>query len=396
MTDLNPTNIQVGVVGLGLMGCSITTCLLIAGHPVVGVAPISAELELAENPIHEHIEKSYAYGLIELSPETYLERLSLTEDYNLLRGASLVLECTIESLEVKKSVFEKVEQVIDEHALLTSNTSAIPISVLQKHTRHPKRFLGLHWAEPAHTTRFLEIICGDDSDISQGEYLQKLAQHWRKEPILVRKDIRGFITNRLMYAMYREAMYLVENGYATIDDVDRSCRNNAGYFMTFVGIFRWMDLTGVKAYHTVMKDLFPTLYNGTEVPKLIDDVVKSGGNGVSNANGFYEYSEAEARMWEQVFTECSYEIREVAIRYPEDGGKKRLLKKQKGEQGERNIFGQYFQIRANFVLLHSQRFRTLAQLVQSAALTGRRSAVRVRYVLPTFPDYHSIMIYPPF
>lgn len=333
MTDLNPTNIQVGVVGLGLMGCSITTCLLIAGHPVVGVAPISADLDLAENRIREHLEKSYANGLIELSPETYLERLSLTEDYNLLRGASLVLECTIESLEVKKSVFEKVEQVIDEHALLTSNTSAIPISVLQKHTRHPKRFLGLHWAEPAHTTRFLEIICGDDSDISQGEYLQKLAQHWRKEPILVRKDIRGFITNRLMYAMYREAMYLVENGYATIDDVDRSCRNNAGYFMTFVGIFRWMDLTGVKAYHTVMKDLFPTLYNGTEVPKLIDDVVKSGGNGVSNANGFYEYSEAEARMWEQVFTEFSYEIRELALRYPEDVVKKRLLKKQKGEQG---------------------------------------------------------------
>ncbi len=324
MAELETRNIQVGVVGLGLMGCSITTCLLIAGHPVIAVAPVSDDLKLAGSRIREHLDKSLSNGLISQSPEEILENLTITEDYGLLKDAKLVLECTIENLDVKKSVFEKVEKVIDENALLTSNTSAIPISVLQKHTRHPKRFLGLHWAEPAHTTRFLEIICGDDSDVSQGEYLQKLALQWRKEPILVRKDIRGFITNRLMYAMYREAINLVENGYATIEDVDRSCRNNAGYFMTFVGVFRWMDLTGVKAYHTVMRDLFPTLYNGTEVPKLIDDIVKSGGNGVSNANGFYEYTEEEAKMWEETFTKFSYEIRQLALRYPEDIVKRKL------------------------------------------------------------------------
>lgn len=92
----------------------------------------------------------------------------------------------------------------------------------------------------------------------------------------MRKDIRGFIANRLMYSMYREAIYLVENGYATVEDVDRACRNNTGYWMTLVGVFGWMDLTGVPAYHNVMKDLNATLYNGTEVPKLIDDIVKSG------------------------------------------------------------------------------------------------------------------------
>lgn len=328
MADLETRNVRVGVVGLGLMGCSITTCLLIAGHPVIAVAPVSDDLKLAGSRIREHLDKSLANGLISQSPEEILENLTITEDYELLKGAKLVLECTIENLDVKKSVFEKVERVIDEDALLTSNTSAIPISVLQKHTRYPKRFLGLHWAEPAHTTRFLEIICGDDSDVSQGEYLQKLALKWRKEPILVRKDIRGFITNRLMYAMYREAINLVENGYATIEDVDRSCRNNAGYFMTFVGVFRWMDLTGVKAYHTVMKDLFPTLYNGTEVPKLIDDIVQTGGNGVSNANGFYEYTEEEAKMWEETFTKFSYEIRQLALRYPEDIVKRRLEEKE--------------------------------------------------------------------
>ena len=327
MAEIKTNEIQVGVVGLGLMGCSITTCLLIAGHPVIAVAPISVDLQTAEPRIREHLEKSLANGLITQSPEEILQNLTITEDYSLLKDAQLVLECTIENADVKKSVFDKVEAVISDTALLTSNTSAIPISVLQKLTKHPKRFLGLHWAEPAHTTRFLEIICGDDSDVAQGEYLQKLALLWKKEPILVRKDIRGFITNRLMYAMYREAINLVENGYATVEDVDRSCRNNAGYFMTFVGIFRWMDLTGVKAYHTVMKDLFPTLYNGTEVPKLIDDIVKAGGNGTSNALGFYDYTPEEAEMWEKTFNEFTYEIRQIALRYPEDIVKRKLQEK---------------------------------------------------------------------
>jgi 3-hydroxybutyryl-CoA dehydrogenase len=208
--------------------------------------------------------------------------------------------------------------------LLTTNTSAIPISSLQKLTLHPERFLGLHWTEPAHTTRFLEIICGDDTDITNGELLYQLSHFWAKEPILVRKDIAGFITNRLMYAMYREAISLVENGYATIEDVDRSCRNNAGYFMTFVGIFRWMDLTGVPAYHTVMKNLLPTLNNSQEVPELIDKVVREGGRGVANGKGFYEYEPGEARLWEETFTKFTYEIRDLALRYPADLIKQKL------------------------------------------------------------------------
>jgi 3-hydroxybutyryl-CoA dehydrogenase len=320
-------DIPIGVVGLGLMGCSITTCLLIAGHPVVAVAPIPDDIKHAESRITEHLRKSKEEGLINNLPEYYLGHLTITEDYSLLKDCRLVIECTIENVDIKKSVYDKIEHIIATDALLTSNTSAIPISILQKLTVHPVRFFGLHWAEPSHTTRFLEVICGDLSDVSKAEYLYNLSHKWGKEPILVRKDIRGFITNRLMYAMYREAFYLVENGYATVEDVDRSCRNNAGYFMTLVGIFRWMDLTGVPAYHTVMKDLFPTLNNSTAVPKLIDDIVKKGGRGIANAHGFHEYTEEEAHLWEQTFKEFSYEIRKLALKYPADVVKKKLEKK---------------------------------------------------------------------
>ncbi|MBN8856448.1 MAG: 3-hydroxyacyl-CoA dehydrogenase family protein [Sphingobacteriales bacterium] len=321
-------SMPVGVVGLGLMGCSITTCLLMAGHPVVALAPVSQDLEHAQRRISEHWRRSVEEGLIHASAEDWRQRLTITEDYEALRDCRIVIECTLENLAIKQSVYQKIEAVIGEEAILTSNTSAIPISILQAHVRHPERFFGLHWAEPSHTTRFLEIICGDQSSVSLGEYLYEVAQGWGKEPTLVRKDIRGFITNRLMYAMYREAFFLVENGYATVEDVDRACRNNAGYWMTLVGVFRWMDLTGVAAYHTVMKDLFPTLSNSTELPGLIDEIVKSGGRGVANGKGFYNYTEEEARQWEETFTRFSYEIRRLALKYPADVVQKEIEKKQ--------------------------------------------------------------------
>ncbi|NIJ52391.1 3-hydroxyacyl-CoA dehydrogenase family protein [Dyadobacter arcticus] len=326
---MNPKEIPVGIVGLGLMGCSIVTCLLIAGHPVVAVAPISVDMLTAEKRIKEHLLNAWQNGLIDNEPEFYLRQLIITEDYSLLEPCRLVNECTIENIDIKESVYKKVEAVIAPDAILSSNTSAIPISQLQKLTLYPDRFIGLHWTEPAHTTRFLEVICGEETDISKGEFIYQLSHLWGKEPILVRKDIAGFITNRLMYAMYREAISLVENGYATIEDVDRSCRNNAGYFMTLVGVFRWMDLTGVPAYHTVMKNLLPTLNNSTEVPELIDKVVREGGKGVLNSHGFYDYEPGEAEVWEETFKEFTYDIRELALKYPGDVVKRRLEEKNK-------------------------------------------------------------------
>lgn len=326
-TTFKTSEIPAGVVGLGLMGSSIVTCLLIAGHPVIGIAPMPDDMNNAGDRIHGHLFRAYEEGLIPEQPEFYEQSLVITEDYSRLKDCSLVIECTLEDIEIKKSVFGKIESVISADTLLTTNTSAIPISELQKFTLHPERFYGLHWMIPAHTTRFLEIICGDLSAMAGAEWLYKLAHHWAKEPMLLRKDIRGFLNNRLMYAMYREAFYLVENGYASVEDVDRAARNGPGYWLTLMGIFRWMDLTGIPAYHAVMKDLFPTLSNATEVPELIDRIVREGGKGVLNGKGFYDYTPEEAKCWQETYDEFSFELRKLALKYPVDIVEKKLKEK---------------------------------------------------------------------
>lgn len=323
----NPEEIPVAVVGLGLMGCSIATCLLMSGHSVVAVASIPDDISRGEPRIRNHLEMSFKEDLTSKTPNELLRQINITENYSELKGVRLVVESIVENLEIKKNVYNKIEEEVDKNTIITSNTSAIPISSLQKIVEVPERLLGLHWHEPAHTTRFMEIIGGGQTKSEYMEWLYELSHLWGKEPILVKKDIRGFITNRLMYSMYKEAMYLVENGYATIEDIDKSCRNNAGYYMTLVGIFRWMDLTGVSAYHNVMKDLLPTLNKDSEVPKLIEDVVKNGGNGISNAKGFYDYTVEEAEMWEKTYEEFAYEIRKLALRYPSDIVQQKLAKK---------------------------------------------------------------------
>jgi 3-hydroxybutyryl-CoA dehydrogenase len=124
--------------------------------------------------------------------------------------------------------------------------------------------------------------------------------------------------------MLREAFYLVESGYATIEDVDRSLRNDLGYWITFTGPFRNMVLTGIPAYAAVMKGLFPELNCDTKIPKLVKKVVASGAHGVSNAKGFYHYRPAEALGWEKRFLKFSYAIRRVAQRYGEEAGSHEL------------------------------------------------------------------------
>lgn len=297
------------------MGSSIATCILAAGHTVTSLVKTMDQAEEARQRILGFLQELEAEGMLAGKPLDVLGRLTITDDAALLTAHEVVIESIIESVEEKKSVYRRLETVLSPTAIIGSNTSAIPVTILQEGLQHPERMMGIHWAEPAHITRFMEVICGDKTELPFAEKIIVLAESWGKEPSLLRKDIRGFITNRIMYAMMREAFHLVEKGYATVEDVDRSLRNDLGYWITFAGPFRFMDLTGIPAYATVMKDLFPDLDNSTATPVLMEKVVASGALGVANAKGFYPYTPESAEHWEKMFIEFSYDIRKLAEKY---------------------------------------------------------------------------------
>lgn len=266
------------------------------------------------------LKEMHTERLLKSDPLELTHKLTITMEFSPFSDGEIVVEAITEDIATKKQTLKKIEMVISPTALMGSNTSAIPISNLQDHCQHPERVIGIHWAEPAHVTRFMEIICGDRTSASSAERAMTMARTWGKEPSLVRKDIRGFITNRISYAMFREAFHLVESGVATVADVDRSLRNDVGYWITFAGPFRYMDLMGVPAYKTVMTDLLPDLNCSKNVPRLMKKVVDSGAKGVSNGRGFYQYTPRQARRWQGLFLKFNYEIRKLAMKYPEDIG----------------------------------------------------------------------------
>jgi 3-hydroxybutyryl-CoA dehydrogenase len=173
----------------------------------------------------------------------------------------------------------------------------------------------MHWGEPVEVMRYLEIIPGKFSSPSAVQSAKQIGERCGKEPTILKTDIRGFLSNRMMYAMMREACYLVEKGIADLEDVDRSFRNDVGWWATIAGPFRWMDLTGIQGYATVMEDLFPELCNTSELPEMMRSVVEKGAQGISNQSGFYEYDENTAKEWGEVWTDFVYDLRALVEKY---------------------------------------------------------------------------------
>ena len=306
------TTTTVGVAGLGLLGRGIVACLLANGMRVVGYARSQQSRDEARAYIPSAIQQlvdraGFPKELLAQWPERYVEAKDVSE----FAPCEFVIESIFEDLDAKRELFDQLEATVGPNVPIASNTSALPISTLQQGRKNPKRFIGTHWAEPCHITRFLEVIRGEQTDDATANAAMELARRAGKDPSLVQKDVEGFIVNRLGYAMYREAFWLLENGVADVETIDRAYRNAASVWVNIAGPFRWMDLTGIPAYAAVMKRLWPKLSTATDVPAKMQALVDSGAKGISNGRGFYDYTPEEAEAWEKKLIENVWKVREL-------------------------------------------------------------------------------------
>ena len=306
----------VGLIGLGLMGRGIATCLLGHGLEVVAynrtASRARASLDHIGASLDELVRRKMATRAV---VKKWRSRFHLVDSLAGLAPSPFVVESVKEDLPLKHAIFDELEAAVSKHAVIASNTSSLPISSLQKGRKHPERFIGMHWGEPAQIMRYLEVIPGEATSRRTLQLTLRLGDLCGKEPTPLKRDIRGFISNRLMYAMLREACYLVESGIADIETVDRSFRNDIGYWATLAGPFRWMDLTGIPAYAVVAEGLYPKLSNTRKVSKVMLDMVAAGGQGITNAKGFYRYTKASAKRWEKAWVDFTYDIRKLADKY---------------------------------------------------------------------------------
>jgi len=308
----------VGLIGLGLMGRGIASCLLSQGLEVIAynrtARRAQESIPYIEEALHELVRRK-------LAPPSrvreWRERFHLVGSVKELSPCRFVIESVKEDLPLKRRIYGDLEAAVAARTVIASNTSSLPITVLQAGRRRPERFIGMHWGEPAQVMRYLEVIPGRQTSLRAVRLTRRLGEICGKEPTVLRQDIRGFLSNRMMYAMMREACYLVEAGIADIATVDKSFRNDMGWWALLAGPFRWMDLTGIPAYAAVMEGLLPKLCHTKSVPRLMRDVVAGGATGIANARGFYRYTKVSARRWERAWVDFAYDMRRLAEKYAE-------------------------------------------------------------------------------
>ena len=307
----------MAVVGLGLLGRGIAACFLGHGFKVVALA----RDQRAHDEARKHIE-SMISELVEFAGfdpalrSDWSARYLPTTDYTALAECSFVVESVLEDIATKQTVFDNIEAQVSTEAIIASNSSAIPISQLQRSRRHPERFAGMHWAEPAHATRFMEIIRGESTSDRTLEITEALARKLGKDPSVLQKEIPGFIVNRIGYAMYREALSLLEAGVADVETIDRSMRNALGLWATVCGPFRWIDITGgPELYAKAIQPVLPTLNKSDELPPVMQQLAASGARGTANGRGFYNYTPEEARHWEELYRRHAWRVSRVQNEY---------------------------------------------------------------------------------
>lgn len=309
MDDTITETKPVLIIGDGKLACSVTVCLVRAGY---FVNLFTNDKQAAFKNLTMHFDDVFENTGEEINQDF----LQLTEDLDGGRQYQLIIIVTDENVSKKRLLIEELERTVPANSIIAVNTESIALSALQKGFNNPERIIGLNWSEPAHNTYFLEIIANDNSSTALADTLHRQAKKfWGKDPYIIHNDYG--IRARLLAAMTREAFYLLENGFASVEDIDRACRNDPGYYLPFAGNFRYIDMMGGPiGYGRVMKGLNPELSKSRQIPDFFIDIVKKSGQSMEDNGCMYEYKDGDAEKWEKTFRKYSYQIKAIIEKYP--------------------------------------------------------------------------------
>jgi 3-hydroxybutyryl-CoA dehydrogenase len=280
---------KVVVVGSGLMGSGIAQVCAQAGIEVLLTDVSQEALKQARRNIAWSVEKFVEKGKLMKKSQVVMDRIATATTFDALEGVDLAIEAVFEKIELKQEIFKKLDAVCPPQTLIASNTSAIPITELAAVTQRPQQVLGIHFFSPVPMMAAVEVIKGIATSAAAAETGRQFVLKIGKEPIMVNRDVAGFVINRINFPSAIEAMNLVEAGVATVEDIDKGLRLASGRKM---GIFETGDMVGLDVTYGALMAIYRETGDARFYPPLLlRRKVKAGHLGRKTGKGWYTYDE---------------------------------------------------------------------------------------------------------
>lgn len=280
------------VIGSGAMGSQIAMVCANAGLTVTCTDLDQSALDRAGSVLRSRMDSNVAKGRMTAAErDCAFDRLTLTTDRDTAaRSADLVIEAAVEKLEVKRSLFAELAELVPESAILASNSSSFVPSSMASAVTNPGRFCNIHFFNPALVMKCVEVVRGPETTDETMATAVAFVEKINKIPVVLEKEIPGFVANRILGAVRDEALHLLEGGYADVEAIDTACRTALGYPM---GPFELMDLTGIDIGYLVKMQRFAESGDPEDRPsETVARLVERGDLGRKTGRGWYVYSDS--------------------------------------------------------------------------------------------------------
>jgi 3-hydroxybutyryl-CoA dehydrogenase len=284
---------NIAIIGSGVMGSSIAQSFAVSGFAVT-LNDINEELlQKAKKRIFENLSLIVEEaGLDEQQKQEALANIDYKVDLEeAVREADFIIEAIPEVIDWKWELYQKLERMTKADAIVTSNTSTFPISRLMEKASFADRMMITHFFNPGHLVPLVELVKHEQTKASVVEETMELIRRIGKTPILLKKEITGFIANRLQTALMREAFCLLNEGVASARDIDTAITAGPGFRWAFTGPIEIADFGGLDTWQRVFDNVAPDLDQSTEAPAIIKKLAEQGKLGTKSGEGIYEYDE---------------------------------------------------------------------------------------------------------
>lgn len=279
---------KAAVIGLGTMGPGIAATLARGGMTVTVYDMMAEQRQRAADGMRAATGVLTSLGMPDRSGGAEIKVCDNLADA--LSGADLVIESVPEKADMKAAVFQQIDMLVSKDCIIASNTSGIPITKLQTGNSAPGRVVGMHWSNPPHVIPVIEVIAGNETTSKTVTWMCDAIKGLGLLPVVVKKDVPGFVENRILYALLREGVELVEQGVIDAEGLDTCVSWGIGYKLAVVGPMALLDMAGLDIYQAVGSYLNKDLCNREDVASYVTSRTASGKLGMKTGGGVFSYT----------------------------------------------------------------------------------------------------------